>query len=107
MKEIIDVKPLDDYKLLLVFKDNEKRIKDMKPYLNKGIYKDLKNKNFFNKVKIEYGTISWDGRIDLCADELYTSSYEVKWKNRDFIFGISVNVCKLNLQFFYNFNFVI
>ena len=23
MKEIIDVKPLDDYKLLLVFKDNE------------------------------------------------------------------------------------
>ena len=78
MKEIIDVKPLDDYKLLLVFKDNEKRIKDMKPYLNKGIFKDLKNKNFFNKVKIEYGTISWDGRIDLCADELYTSSYEVK-----------------------------
>ena len=50
----------------------------MKPYLNKGIFKDLKNKNFFNKVKIEYGTISWDGRIDLCADELYTSSYEVK-----------------------------
>ena len=78
MKEIIDVKPLDDYKLLLVFKDNEKRIKDMRPYLNKGIFKDLKNKNFFNKVKIEYGTISWDGRIDLCADELYTSSYEVK-----------------------------
>ena len=78
MKEIIDVKPLDDYKLLLVFKDNEKRIKDMRPYLNKGIFKDLKNKNFFNKVKIEYDTISWDGRIDLCADELYTSSYEVK-----------------------------
>lgn len=29
MKEIINVKPLQDYKLLLTFNNDEKRIKDM------------------------------------------------------------------------------
>lgn len=43
MKEIIKVEPLKDYKLLLTFSNNEKKIKDMKTYLNKGVFKKLKN----------------------------------------------------------------
>lgn len=78
MKEIIKVQPLEDYKLLLVFENNEKRIKDMKPYLKKGIFKELKDKDFFNSVKLAYGTISWDGRIDLCADSIYETSEPIK-----------------------------
>lgn len=50
----------------------------MKPYLEKGIFKELKDKSFFNSVKILYGAISWDGRIELCADSLYMSSELVK-----------------------------
>ena len=50
MKEIIKVEPLKDYKLLLTFDNNEKRIKDMKPYLKKGIFKKLKDINIFNSV---------------------------------------------------------
>ena len=36
LRTIIDVKPLEDCKLLLTFDNNVKKIKDMKPYLNKG-----------------------------------------------------------------------
>ena len=57
MKEIIKVEPLNDYKLLLTFDNNEKRIKDMKPYLNKGIFKKIKDINVFNSVEIKYGTL--------------------------------------------------
>ena len=77
MKEIIDVKPLEDYKLLLTFDNNEKKIKDMKPYLDKGVFKKLNNVEIFNSVKIAFGTISW-GDIDMCADALYESSEEIK-----------------------------
>lgn len=45
MKDIIDVKQLDDYKLLLVFKDNEKRIKDMR--LN-----EQKNRDFILEISV-------------------------------------------------------
>ena len=74
MKEVIKVEPLKDYKLLLTFNNNEKKIKDMKPYLDKGVFKKLKNINFFNTVEIKYGTISWGENIDMCADSLYDTS---------------------------------
>ena len=77
MKEIIKVEPLEDYKLLLTFDNNEKRIKDMKPYLNRGIFKKLRDINLFNNVDIKYGTISWGEDIDICADSLYDSSKKI------------------------------
>ena len=77
MKEIIKVEPLEDYKLLLTFDNNEKRIKDMKPYLNRGIFKKLRDINFFYKVDIKYGTISFGEDIDICADSLYDSSKKI------------------------------
>ena len=74
MKEIIKVEPLKDYKLLLTVSNNEIKIKDMKPYLNKGVFKKLKDVDFFNKVDIKFGTISWGEDIDMCADSLYDTS---------------------------------
>lgn len=76
MRKIIDVKPLEDYKLLLTFDNNIKKIKDMKPYLNKGVFKVLQDKSIFNSVKIVLGTIAW-GDIDMCPDSLYESSIDV------------------------------
>lgn len=77
MREVIKVKTLKDYKLELTFDNNVVKIKDMKPYLDKGVFKELKKEEIFNSVRIKFGTIVWDGDIDLCADELYETS-EVK-----------------------------
>lgn len=77
MKKIINVEPLEDYKLLLTFDDNVKKIKDMKPYLDKGVFKSLRDKNIFNNVKIVLGTIAWEN-IDMCPDSLYESSKTIK-----------------------------
>ncbi len=75
MNRIKEVKPLEDYKILVIFDNGEKRVKDMKPYLEKGVFKKLKDKEFFKSVKIVYGTVTWDKNIDLCADSIYESSY--------------------------------
>lgn len=40
---VINVEPLNDYKLLLTFDNGEKRIFDVSPYLDKGIFKELKD----------------------------------------------------------------
>lgn len=74
MREIKEVEVLSDYRLLLTFDNKEKRIKDMKPYLDKGVFQKLKDKNLFNQVKISFGTISWGEQIDMCADSLYETS---------------------------------
>ena len=53
MNRIIDVKALNDYKILVIYQNGEKRIKDMKPYLEKGVFKKLKNEEFFNIMRGE------------------------------------------------------
>ena len=78
MRGIINVEVLPNYELLLTFDNKVKKIKDMKPYLEQGVFKKLKEEEFFNKVKISFGTISWDDDIDMCADSLYEMSKEVK-----------------------------
>jgi hypothetical protein len=40
---IKEVKPVKDYLLHLTFENGEKRQFDMKPYLNTGIFKELKD----------------------------------------------------------------
>lgn len=77
MKKIINVEVLEDYQLLLTFDNNEIRIKDMKPYLDKGVFTKLKDKSFFNNVRISFGTITWDEEIEICADSLYKTSKKV------------------------------
>lgn len=74
MNRIKAVQALDDYQILVTYDNNEKRIKDMKPYLEKGVFQKLKNKEFFKTVKIAYGTVTWGNDIDLCADSIYETS---------------------------------
>ena len=74
MIAVKDVEPIEDYQLILVFNNNEKRIFDLKPYLNHGIFSELKQKDLFKKVKISFDTIEWDNGADLCPEVLYTES---------------------------------
>lgn len=73
---IKDVRPLPDYKLLLTFENNEERIFDMKPYLNESVFKQLRDVNLFNTVRISFDTIEWDNEADLCPELLYEKSTE-------------------------------
>jgi hypothetical protein len=69
-----NVKPLTDFKLLLTFENNEQRIFDMTPFLNKGIFKELRDINMFDTVHISFDTIQWKNGADLCPEMLYKDS---------------------------------
>jgi len=71
------VVPLEDYKLLLTFDNGERRIFDAKRLLDMKAFAPLKNKPFFNLVRIEHDTISWPEDIDYCPDTLYMQSAPV------------------------------
>ena len=68
------VKAINDYKLELVFENKETRIFDVKPYLDTGLFKKLRDKNLFKMVKIAYDTIEWPEGIDLDPEVLYEKS---------------------------------
>jgi len=68
------VKPLSDYRLELTFENKEKKIFDVKPYLDTGLFKTLKDDNFFKMVKVSYDTIEWPNGVDLDPEVLYEKS---------------------------------
>jgi len=69
-----NVKALNDYKLELTFENKEVKIFDVKPYLDTGLFKTLKDKNIFKMVKISFDTIEWPNGIDLDPEVLYEKS---------------------------------
>ncbi len=72
--QIIDVQPLDDYKLFLTFENGEKKIYDMNYWLDKPMFQELKNIDLFRTVKVAGLSIAWLHGQDLCPDELYEDS---------------------------------
>lgn len=69
-----EVKPIDNYKLILTFENNEVRLFDMNPYLDKGIFQELKNENIFNAVKVSFDSIEWPNEADIDPETLYEDS---------------------------------
>jgi hypothetical protein len=68
---VVKVSPRNDYKLYLTFTTGEEKVFDMTPYLEKGMFKELKNPSIFNSVHPFLGSIQWNNGLDLCPDTLY------------------------------------
>ena len=72
------VEAKDDYCLLLTFENGEKRVFDLKPYLNKGVFARLQNVALFKTVRVVSGSVEWHGEIGLSYDTLYMESKPAK-----------------------------
>ena len=70
----IDVKPLEEYQILITFNNKEQRIFDVAPYLSDDFFKPLRNPSVFKTVKVNSLTVEWASGIDICPDELYYNS---------------------------------
>ena len=71
-----DVKALDNYFLLLKFENEEEKLFDVKPYLEIGKFKELKDETLFKSVKICFDSIEWDNQLDLDPELLYQKSHK-------------------------------
>ena len=71
---VTGVTPNRDYTITLKFTNDEVKVFDMKPYLDIGIFRELKDMQLFNSVKPFLGSIQWQNGQDLCPDTLYLES---------------------------------
>ncbi len=69
--KVVRVKPLEDYKLFVEFENSESRIFDVSLFLDKGIFKELRNQHYFSQVRVVAGAVQWPNEQDLSYDTLY------------------------------------
>ena len=71
---VTDVTPNPDHTITLIFANGEVKVFDVKPYLDKGIFQELRNLHYFNSVRPFLGSIQWQNGQDFCPDTLYLDS---------------------------------
>ncbi len=74
MNKVVSVIPQDDYSLLLAFENGEQRVFDVRPYLDKGIFVELKDINYFRQVRVAFNTVQWPHEQDFAPETLYLES---------------------------------
>ena len=74
MIEVNSVVAAPDFGLLLTFTSGERRRFDMRPYLHYPVFRRLKNPGFFSLARVDYGTVTWPGDIDIAPETLYERS---------------------------------
>ncbi len=72
------VQALPDHRLLLEFDNGEKRLFDVTPYLDKGVFRMLRDSPDFERATVVDGAVEWPGEIDLSHDTLYLRSTVVQ-----------------------------
>jgi antitoxin component YwqK of YwqJK toxin-antitoxin module len=75
---IVKVYPENGYMLRLHFTNGEIRRFDVKPYLETGIFRELKDVSVFNTAKPDGLSVEWSNEASICPDTLYENSEPVK-----------------------------
>lgn len=70
----VAVRPLTNYELEIKFSNDEVRVYDLKPILDLGVFKELKDVQYFNQARFDGNTVVWPNEQDICPDTLYIDS---------------------------------
>jgi len=70
MLKVKQIEPRENYLLFVELSNGKKGIFDVKPYLEKGIFTELKNKDYFFTARPAFGGVVWPNEQDFSADTI-------------------------------------
>ncbi len=68
--DVKTVKPLPNYKIFVEIEDGRRGIFDMTPYLDRGVFRELRDVRYFNRVGILFGAVTWPNDQDIAPETL-------------------------------------
>ena len=71
------VTPMPCLLLALKFVDGRRATFDVSPFVHFPVFERLKDPAYFNRAKVDHGTVAWPGGIDFDPDTLYLDSRSV------------------------------
>lgn len=72
MPKLIEVKPLENYRIWVKYSDGVEGVVDLSDLVGKGVFAAWNDYREFQKVHVgPSGEIAWSEEIDLCPDAIY------------------------------------
>ena len=75
------VRPLPDYRIYVEIEDGREGIFDLKPYLNRGVLRELRDVHYFRQVGIQFGAVTWPHEQDIAPETLLAGL--LPWQKSD------------------------
>lgn len=60
-----------DFTLVVTFENGERKRFDMKPYLETGVFRELKDLRLFKTARVSFNSVAWDNDADFDPEALY------------------------------------
>lgn len=76
--DVVDFKILPDYRIKVTLSNGKTGIFNVTPYLDKGIFSELKDYAYFKRARIEFGTIVWPNEQDFSPETIEAKMEEIK-----------------------------
>lgn len=71
LHDIVSANPLEGYKVAVVFDTGERGVFDCTRYLDKPYWRKLNDIAFFNRVRVDYGTLVWPEDVDIGPEDVW------------------------------------
>lgn len=75
--DAVKVEPLDDYVLRVTFADGKIFTRNLSDHLTRGVFRRLRDKEFYKKAHAKSGAIVWDENLDMAPEAIYFDGIEV------------------------------
>lgn len=62
----------EEYTLAITFENGKSGVLDMKPILDFGVFKRIKDVEAFRRVRVAFDTVEWDCGVDLDPEYVYS-----------------------------------
>jgi hypothetical protein len=64
------VTPLADYRIYVELENGQRGVFDLKPYLERGVMRELRDEHYFRRVGIVFGAVTWPHEQDIAPETL-------------------------------------
>ncbi|TVQ18572.1 MAG: DUF2442 domain-containing protein [Spirochaetaceae bacterium] len=71
--DAVRVEPLEEYRIRVELVGGREGIFDMKPYLDHGVFRELKDPDYFRQARVVLGAVTWPHGQDIAPETLYAA----------------------------------
>lgn len=75
--DVIEFEILTDYRIKVTLSSGKTGVFNVAPYLDKGIFTELKDYDYFKRARIEFGTLVWPNEQDFSPETIETKMEEI------------------------------
>jgi hypothetical protein len=76
--DVMAVRPLPNYQIYVELVDGRRGTFDLKPYLERGIMRELRDEHYFRQVGIVFGAVTWPHEQDIAPETLLAEMCPMK-----------------------------